>query len=475
MQPVHISSTTFHFQACPQLSSKRRETVCAGTQCCKRRIALPIFKRQSDDFPGSRWEKSLACSMRETGSTGVTTDEVDIGILNGQENARVNCVKVDLQQTGATATGLEEAEGKDSLHEERDQPPQDSEVVLGRIMLCVVAALWGTYAPALKYLYSLPGPPSPAVLTAVRSIIGAGVLLAGSKLFKRNSPDGEGDYSNSSESNWWSTSGAEAPQGSLRSLLTWSSGSLIISGLELGLWNFLASAAQTVGLEFTTATRTAFLIQSTALLTPVIATLAGDRLPLTGWLGCAIGLVGSLLITFEGKGGALVQDVSVSSSGAGELLVLWAALMYALNTVRLGTLAKKYNPLDLTTSKTVVLAVAAIAWALWDCGGVVMDGKPIVTLWAGYGDWRAWLILIWTALGPGALATFLQTTAQNSVRPAQAQVFVASTPFWSALIAGSFLSGEAMGSWGWFGGIIIVCGGLLSTLDFEPMRTKGKG
>lgn len=44
---------------------------------------------------------------------------------------------------------------------------------------------------------------------------------------------------------------------------------------------------QALGLEFTTATRAAFLIQATALLTPLLASLSGDRPGRAVW--CVVG------------------------------------------------------------------------------------------------------------------------------------------------------------------------------------------
>ena len=41
----------------------------------------------------------------------------------------------------------------------------------GPIALLGVAFLWGTYGPALRLLYSLPGPPDPAAFTAARGLI----------------------------------------------------------------------------------------------------------------------------------------------------------------------------------------------------------------------------------------------------------------------------------------------------------------
>lgn len=48
---------------------------------------------------------------------------------------------------------------------------------LPQVYLLIVAFLWGTYSPAVRLIYSQPGPPQPEVLTAVRSCLQAGTLL----------------------------------------------------------------------------------------------------------------------------------------------------------------------------------------------------------------------------------------------------------------------------------------------------------
>ena len=52
------------------------------------------------------------------------------------------------------------------------------------------------------------------------------------------------------------------------------SSSVILAGIELGLYNFGGTACQAVGLQLTSATRAGFIIQSTAVLTPAISYLA---------------------------------------------------------------------------------------------------------------------------------------------------------------------------------------------------------
>lgn len=44
-------------------------------------------------------------------------------------------------------------------------------------------------------------------------------------------------------------------------------------------------------------------------------------------------------------------------------------------------------------------------------------------------------------------------------------MFYASTPFWSALLAASILTGETMGVLGWVGGSVVILGGVVSSMQ----------
>lgn len=54
---------------------------------------------------------------------------------------------------------------------------------------------------------------------------------------------------------------------------------------------------QAIGLEHTSATRGAFLTQTTALFTPLIDGLAGGVVSLTVWSATALGMFGTVSIT----------------------------------------------------------------------------------------------------------------------------------------------------------------------------------
>ena len=138
----------------------------------------------------------------------------------------------------------------------------------GQLCLCGVAILWGSYSPVIRYIYSCPGPPTPAALTAVRTVIQAAVLLLSNVVQQQrftpeqkvkalqsfSAPEGSGKYKSyrpvlGSTLSW------------LSAVLHTTSTKLWIAGVELGFWNFCGSTFQALGLQYTSATRGAFLIQ----------------------------------------------------------------------------------------------------------------------------------------------------------------------------------------------------------------------
>ena len=70
-------------------------------------------------------------------------------------------------------------------------------------------------------------------------------------------------------------------------------------------------------MQATTALRGAFLIQTTAVFTPLLATAAGDAPSGAVWAGCLLGLAGAVLVASEGSGGG--SSGAAAEAGTGML------------------------------------------------------------------------------------------------------------------------------------------------------------
>ena len=332
--------------------------------------------------------------------------------------------------------------------------------------------LWATYNPALRFIYDSPTSPTPAELTSVRMLA---AMVPFTAVFLSIARDAASTFG---EDGVVDLSDERKDSDKVRDVRL-----LLRAGAELGLLNFLGTACQAWGLEQTTATRAGFLLSTINVGVPLFAAagLGGvNAPPVTGpaWAACALALLGVLITDYS-------PDLSGVQPGdgfnAGDLGVLAAAVCYAAFTVRLGKWAREYDgPEDLAAVKLAVMFLCCGAWVLVDqvsygagVGGDWPNGGPWGSvLWAGGFSAGVWAAVVYSAVGPGALANLLQMKGQRTVPAAEAQVIFATTPVFNAVISVGFL-GEAAGGQTLLGGAVIVAASVLPLVaeKFEEKKS----
>ena len=73
-----------------------------------------------------------------------------------------------------------------------------------------------------------------------------------------------------------------------------------MASFELGLLGAAGSLVHTVGLSEVPATTAGFLVQTTTVITPCLAFLAGEHVSKRTWAACAVAVVGTILVTADG-------------------------------------------------------------------------------------------------------------------------------------------------------------------------------
>jgi hypothetical protein len=111
-------------------------------------------------------------------------------------------------------------------------PPGPSAFLQGNAYLLVVAVLWGSYTPTLRTLFTLPGGPSPLIVTAARGFLQAALLGAAVALTSPSPSDAGQEAAPGSEGQ---SSAGLSP--------------LLQGSLEIGLYNTLGTLLQTWGLS----------------------------------------------------------------------------------------------------------------------------------------------------------------------------------------------------------------------------------
>lgn len=246
----------------------------------------------------------------------------------------------------------------------------------------------------------------------------------------------------------------------------------------------------TLRLQASTATRSAFLVQATALWTPILSALLGKPPSLLLWLSCLVALLSTGFVTLDQtftSTSSYDTDALFQSLTTGDLATLGAALCYSLSTVRLPEYTPLVSPLQLAAGKSTVLAVLAVTTVLVQASfpsffsstvhassETVSSHAPVI-LCGGSLPVTALLLLLWSAVGPGACSAYLHVKGQSLVGPTDAQVVFSTTPLWSALIAAVCLPGERVGTLTWLGGAGMLGAGLLAAVASSSSNDNSSG
>ena len=304
-----------------------------------------------------------------------------------------------------------------------------------RVSLLAVAGLFGTLNVCLRLIYSLPHAPAPPVVGLIRGIFTA---LCFAPSLARLILQGRS-----------------------------SSGDLWSAAFWLGLWNVLSQGLLTVGLTMTSSSvRASFLAQSSVVITPVISVLLGGQtVKPSVWAGAVVAMVGLIVLTSGNANSGGDGLGGVSGTNAGDLLVLGCALCWSMYLFQFGRIAHRYDKVSLQSATCAIRALMYVAWyfvaglirhmtATVSAGGMHGLGETLQSMWLGWRDLRAWGLLLFSAVGSGALAGVLQQKGQATLSASEANIILSSEPIWAGLCAWLLL-GELLSPRENIGGLII--------------------
>lgn len=214
---------------------------------------------------------------------------------------------------------------------------------------------------------------------------------------------------------------------------------MVWAGLELGFWLAAGYATQAIGLQYTEASRSAFITALNVILVPVILGLIGHRLALPIWVSAALAIVGVGLLSYDG-----------SPPNIGDLWTLGTAITYALYIVRLEVFLQRFSVMGLTVAQVFFTTLWAALWFGLDAPA---------TNWSTF----PWVAIVYLGLAATALTTWLQTLGQRYVSAPEAAIVYTLEPVWASLFAYIVLS-ERMGPQGLVGAALVLVATLVSQL-----------
>jgi drug/metabolite transporter (DMT)-like permease len=217
----------------------------------------------------------------------------------------------------------------------------------------------------------------------------------------------------------------------------------IHAGIMLGTIMFIAFGTQTIGLQYTTASKSGFITGLLVVFTPILQLLIERRVPRPGnILGVLLVLLGLYLLT----------SPQGSSFNIGDGLTLICAFFFGLYIVYIDIFTKKYSIMHLVYLQVLTVSFLSLFFALLF--------EPIKFEPTG----NLLFALGYTTLLATMLNTFLQTKFQKETTPTRAGIIYTLEPVFSALLAFIVLN-ELIGMIGVLGGAIIVLGFVVSELS----------
>lgn len=213
---------------------------------------------------------------------------------------------------------------------------------------------------------------------------------------------------------------------------------LLRAGLVAGLVLAASYAFQTVGLQYTTTSASAFLTYLLVVFVPVLAALVLRRPPTaTAVAAVVVASVGVYFLTGASVG-----------LGRGELLTIACALGFAVHVIQLADYAPRFDLVQLNAVQIgvvglVCLPIGAVA------GGYRLTSAALAA--AGY-----------TGLVASAGAFGLQLYGQRHLDPTRAALILLLEPVFAAVIG--YARGERLGAAGVVGAALILIAIVLSEM-----------
>ncbi|MEU2392745.1 DMT family transporter [Streptomyces sp. NPDC007369] len=202
---------------------------------------------------------------------------------------------------------------------------------------------------------------------------------------------------------------------------------------------------ETYGVVHTSATNAGLIISLTMIFTPLAEAALRRRAPSGAFLAAAgLSVAGVVLLT---------QGAGFTAPGAGDLLILGAALARTVNVLLTARMAavRDADSLSLTT---VQLGAAVLVFAV--LAAVPGTGATPWAAAAAFGP-AEWAGLAFLSLCCTLFAFFVQMWAVRRTSPSRVSLLLGTEPLWAAA-AGIALGGERLGPAGLAGAALVLAG-----------------
>jgi drug/metabolite transporter (DMT)-like permease len=219
-----------------------------------------------------------------------------------------------------------------------------------------------------------------------------------------------------------------------------------------GVFLFLAFAFQTVGLQFTTPSKNAFLTAVNVVIVPFLGyLLLKKKLSVKSIVGSFVTLIGIALLSLTG---------SVGSFNLGDILTLICAVFFALQIFVTDLFVNEEE-----TWSLMLLQMGSAAILSWITLFVTGDKLPVL-------EFKSLMPVLYLGLVSTLLAYFIQTASQKYTTSSQAAIILSTEAFFG-MISSVIILSERVSINMLVGAVFIFIGILIVELEFK-LLVKGR-
>lgn len=195
--------------------------------------------------------------------------------------------------------------------------------------------------------------------------------------------------------------------------------STLLRGTVLGLFLYLAFALQTVGLQYTTPSKNAFLTAVNVVIVPFIGFLLYKRkMDMYELGGAVLAVIGVAVLSLK-----FSSEINI-----GDLLTLCCAVGFAFHIFYTAKFVKEEDPVVITIVQMVVAAV--IGWIV-----VAFRGESAFSM-----ETEGVLNLLYLGVFSTTIAYLMQTVAQKYITETKAAIILSTESFWGMAFSVVILS-----------------------------------
>lgn len=225
---------------------------------------------------------------------------------------------------------------------------------------------------------------------------------------------------------------------------------VFIHGIILGSLLYLAFVLQTVGLQFTTPSKNAFLTAVNVVIVPLISFfIYKKQLDRFEVIGSVLAMIGVGIISLQ-----LTSAINI-----GDLLSLLCAFAFAFHIFYTAQFVKTGDAILLTLIQMLTASVIGFIF-------IFVQGEILMPL-----ETRSLYAMLYLGLFSTAIAFLLQTAAQKFVTETKAGIILSTEALWGTLFS-IIIIGEIITLKMAIGSAVILCAILISETKINPFKMK---